>query len=110
MRELAPGVAALDRLDAVVSCVPGASGTTLGEAELRRLAPVVLDAAYVPRQTPLLADAQAAGCTTLEGVQMLFEQGCEQCAIWTHRDAPRIAILKALHALLEEREFGEVPS
>jgi len=44
--------------------------------------PAVLDAAYRPRQTKLLVDAQSHGCTVIEGVEMLIEQGFEQMRIW----------------------------
>ena len=64
----------LDRLDVIISCVPGSAGLSLPVEALRRLHPLVLDAAYRPRETPLLADARAAGCTAIEGIEMLFEQ------------------------------------
>ena len=107
--ELAGGVEAMERLDVLVSCVPGSAGLSLPPPLLRKLRPLVLDAAYRPRETPLLRDASAAGCTTLEGVEMLFEQGCAQCAIWTHRPAPRREIAEGLVAFLQRNDFGETP-
>ena len=47
--------------------------------ELQRLQPIVLDAAYRPRQTPLLSNAAASGCVTIEGIEMLFEQVRRMC-------------------------------
>jgi pentafunctional AROM polypeptide len=47
--------------------------------------PVVLDVAYRPRVTPLLAQAAAAGCATVEGVEMLVAQGLAALALWTGR-------------------------
>ena len=32
----------------------------------------------------------------VEGVEMLFEQGCAQCTIWTGKPAPRGAIAASL--------------
>jgi len=107
--ELHAGVAALQRLDVLVSCVPGTAELSPTPDELRRLQPIVLDAAYRPRQTPLLTNAAAAGCVTIEGIEMLFEQGCAQCEIWTHRAAPRREIAVGLAAFLAAKEFGPLP-
>jgi len=108
--DLEGGVDALPRLDLVVSCVPASSGLTLGDELLRRLRPIVLDAAYRPRDTPLLRAAVLAGCTTIEGVEMLFEQGCAQCEIWTHRPAPRREIAQGLVEFLKRNDFGDIPA
>merc|ERR1712159_112400 len=90
------GVAALERLDLIVSCIPGSAEVTLPVPVLRQKMPVVSDAAYRPRQTPLLRDAVDAGCVVIEGIEMLFEQGCAQCEIWTHRPAPRAEIARGM--------------
>ena len=42
----------------------------------------MLDVAYRPRETPLLAQARAAGCEVCEGVEMLVAQGVAAFAIW----------------------------
>ena len=110
MQELEPGVAALTRLDLVVSCVPASANLSLTDERLRKLGPIVLDAAYRPRDTPLLSAASAAGCVTIEGIEMLFEQGCAQCEIWTHRPAPRGAIAVGIKAFLESQAFGPLPA
>ena len=109
MLDLNEGAAALDRLDLVVSCVPGAAGLSPPEGVLRSQKPIVLDAAYRPRETPLLANAAAAGCVVIEGIEMLFEQGCAQARIWTHRTAPRGAIVKGLQTFTDSQEFGPLP-
>lgn len=82
---------------------------TLPVDELRRLQPIVLDAAYIPRETPLLRDATAAGCTTIEGIEMLFEQGCAQSELWTHRTAARREIAISLAGFLSSKQFGQLP-
>ena len=51
----------------------------------------------------------AAGCLCIEGVEMLFEQGCAQCEIWTHRPAPRGQIARGLEVFLNSKDFGEMP-
>merc|ERR1712039_338615 len=40
--------------------------------------------------------ALAAGCEVVEGGEMLFEQGCAQCELWTGKRAPREKIAAAL--------------
>jgi len=97
------------RLDIVVSCVPGSAEITLPRSVLAAK-PIVLDAAYRPRLTPLLGDARAAGCEVIEGIEMLYEQGCAQCNVWTHRPAPRSSIARGLAAFLEGQDFGPLPS
>jgi hypothetical protein len=47
--------------------------------------PVVLDAAYLPAETLLLAQAQAAGCPCVRGVDMLIRQGLAQARLFTQR-------------------------
>ncbi|KAL1529752.1 hypothetical protein AB1Y20_000688 [Prymnesium parvum] len=107
--ELHSGVAQLDKLDILISCVPATAGLSPSEAELKRLQPIVLDAAYRPPQTLLLTTAATAGCPTIEGVEMLFEQGCAQCEIWTHRVAPRREIAVSLASFLKDKDFGDLP-
>jgi len=57
---------------------------------------VVLDAAYKPAQTPLLALATkvAKSWTTVQGVEMLLEQGYNQFELWTGRTCPREIVAK----------------
>jgi pentafunctional AROM polypeptide len=95
----------LDSLDVlqsfqfVVDTVPGSSNFEFPSKALemlRRCRPVVIEAAYIPRRTAFVTQALAAGCEVVEGVEMLFEQGCTQCEIWTGRPAPRCAIAENL--------------
>eukprot|EP00656_Telonema_subtile_P029807 TRINITY_DN32882_c0_g1_i1.p1 TRINITY_DN32882_c0_g1~~TRINITY_DN32882_c0_g1_i1.p1 ORF type:complete len:286 (-),score=84.75 TRINITY_DN32882_c0_g1_i1:118-975(-) len=100
---------AVARLDAVMATIPGSAGFQLPAGVLDALRPVVIDAAYKSsdkgsRHTPLLLQAKDAGCAVVEGMEMLFEQGCAQCEIWTGQQAPRQAIASAL---LEARFSGE---
>ncbi len=57
---------------------------------------VVMDAVYTPLETRLLADAAAAGATTIDGAWMLLFQGVEAFEIWTGREAPVDAMNRAL--------------
>lgn len=49
---------------------------------------IVYDLVYAPRTTPLLARAEAAGCRTISGIQMLLEQALGQFRLFTGRDFP----------------------
>lgn len=105
--------AALGKLSAIhliVSCIPGAAGVSPSDELLTKFAPVVLDAAYMPRETPLLEAARRTGCVAFEGIEMLAEQAYAQCETWTGRKAPKHAILTALTAHLAQVNFGAVPA
>jgi 3-dehydroquinate dehydratase / shikimate dehydrogenase len=49
---------------------------------------IVYDLVYAPRMTPLLARAQAAGCTVIPGIRMLLSQALGQFRMFTGRDFP----------------------
>lgn len=61
---------------------------------------LVYDLTYNPRDTRLLREARAAGCETIDGLEMLIGQGARQFEIWTgeHPDigAMREAAIKKL--------------
>jgi len=63
---------------------------------------VVMDIVYSPLQTKLLSDAEAGGCRTINGLEMLLYQGVAQFELWTNRKAPvedmRRALLRAVAA------------
>ena len=56
---------------------------------LLRPAIVVFDAVYNPRRTKLLQEAAAAGCRTIEGIEMFLGQAYVQFELWTGQKAPR---------------------
>ena len=62
-----------------VSCVP---------AHLLHPGLAVMDIVYNPRETKLLADAQAAGCRTISGLEMFLYQAAAQFERWTGQPAP----------------------
>lgn len=74
---------ALARVDVVVSTIPAAAGFALPDHLVTREL-VVLDAAYMPPVTPMLAHAHARGATCVQGFEMLVEQAVEQFLRW-HR-------------------------
>lgn len=77
------------RSDAVQSIVPGGR-------ELFRPGQVVYDMVYNPLETPLLADAKAAGADTVSGIEMLIGQGARAFAIWTGSEMPVDTVRQAV--------------
>src|SRR5439155_380394 len=57
-------------------------------AKLHRPNTVVLDMVYEPLDTRLLRDAQQAGCTIVDGLEMLLAQAVAQFETWTGLEAP----------------------
>ena len=49
---------------------------------------LVMDLIYNPARTKLLRDAEAAGCTVLNGEVMLLNQGAASFTLWTGQPAP----------------------
>jgi 3-dehydroquinate dehydratase/shikimate dehydrogenase len=69
---------------------------------------LVYDLVYNPRPTRLLRDAAAAGCRTLDGLEMLVAQAVRQFAWWTgvtpEARVLRDAAQRRLHAMSTPRE------
>jgi shikimate dehydrogenase len=63
----------------------------------------VFDLVYRPKVTRLLAAARVLGCRTVEGVEMLVEQGARSFEIWTGVRAPIEAMRDAALEALEDR-------
>jgi shikimate dehydrogenase len=72
------------------SCVP---------ASLLHRDLTVMDIVYNPAETRLLADARAAGCRTISGLQMFLFQAAAQFERWTGRSAP----IEVMRTVLESR-------
>src|SRR5262249_53244315 len=49
---------------------------------------IVYDLVYNPIKTRLLTDAEAEGCKTVSGIEMLVAQGAAQFKLWTGSQAP----------------------
>ncbi len=49
---------------------------------------IVFDLVYLPAETPLLAQARAAGCLTIGGIEMLVAQAEKQFELWTGQPPP----------------------
>ncbi|MFO7544858.1 MAG: shikimate dehydrogenase [Trueperaceae bacterium] len=86
---------------------PAPDGDPLPEgADVRALptAAVVVDLVYRPGVTPLLARAEAAGLRRQNGVAMLVWQGALAFEAWTGRDAPVVAMRRAVEGALAQDE------
>lgn len=59
-------------------------------------AEAVYDVIYRPAETPLLAQASAAGCRTANGLGMLVHQGAKAFEIWTGQAAPLAVMRRAV--------------
>jgi len=76
--------------DLIVNATPvGMDGTTTPlDAALISSGQHVADLIYQPAETPLLRSASAAGASTMNGLEMLVQQGAIQFELWTGLSAP----------------------
>ncbi len=58
----------------------------------------VVDLAYGPRESALIALARRAGAKTVDGLEVLIHQGAATLEIWTQRSAPLAAMRRAARA------------
>ncbi|MBM5820165.1 MAG: shikimate dehydrogenase [Cyanobacteria bacterium K_DeepCast_150m_m2_101] len=103
---------ALAEADLVVNTTPvgmasasnpaAAEACPLSEPELSALQPssCVYDIIYTPRPTQLLQRAAARGCHSLDGLEMLVEQGAAALRLWSGRSDVPVAVMR--QALLEQ--------
>jgi shikimate dehydrogenase len=106
---------ALAEADLVVNTTPvgmaaagnpaAAERSPLTTAQLARLRHgcVVYDLIYTPRPTALLRQAAARGCRTIDGLEMLVQQGAASLRLWSaQEDVPVAAMRQAALAALAE--------
>ena len=65
---------------------------------------VVMDIVYAPMKTRLLQEAETAGCTIINGLEMLLYQGVAQFEIWTGKSAPVSVMREALARSLTQQK------
>jgi len=82
-------------LDLIISTVPGSAKFT-APAELLENKPVVFDVSYIPKWTSVLTQARDAGCQTIDGLEMLIQQGIEQARLWCHTEVAASDIADAV--------------
>ena len=63
-------------------------GETLVDPSLYRPGLVVADTVYNPRETRMIKEAAAAGCTVVGGIGMLLQQGVEAFRLFTGEEMP----------------------
>lgn len=102
----------------VVNCTPVgmASGSDpmasnqspLNPGQLDQLpaAATVYDLIYVPRPTALLAGAGARGCRTIDGLEMLVQQGAAALRLWSGVPAVPVAAMRAAAEAALARQSG----
>jgi len=77
--------------DVLINATPAGTGAA-GENPIAG-APLdgemVFDLVYAPAETRLLADARAAGCLTIGGLEMLVAQAERQFELWTGQKPPK---------------------
>ncbi|MCP9836352.1 shikimate dehydrogenase [Cyanobium sp. N.Huapi 1H5] len=72
------------------------------QVALLRPAATVYDLIYIPRPTTLLRQAAERGCRTIDGLEMLVQQGAASLRLWSGRpEVPVIAMRDAALARLE---------
>jgi 3-dehydroquinate dehydratase/shikimate dehydrogenase len=94
--------------DVLVNATPVGSVSALGEtpvpAALHRAGTVVFDMVYDPLETRFLQEAQAAGCTTVDGLEMLLAQAIGQFEAWTGLEAPADVFRSTAAFLAQEQK------
>ncbi len=87
----------------VIHCTPLGMAPQVEEtcvpAAMWRSNLTVMDIVYNPRETRLLKEAKAAGCRTIQGIEMFLSQAILQFELWTNQTAPA----DVMRAVLESR-------
>src|SRR5688572_11086927 len=93
--------------DVLINATPIGSGALAEEtplpSALHRPGTVVLDMVYDPLETRLLREAQAAGCTIVDGLEMLLAQAIAQFETWTGVEAP-VDVMRQTAAFLAQAQ------
>ena len=94
--------------DILINATPVGSASnpesTAVPARLHRPGTIVFDMVYDPLATRFLREAQAAGCTIIDGLEMLLSQAIVQFEAWTGLEAPVDAMKSAALYLVQEQE------
>ena len=97
--------------DLVVNCTPigmfpqiDTSPLSRPQIELLRVGAIVYDLIYTPRPTKLLQMAQAVGCQSIDGVDMLVGQGAVALELWLGQSVPIELMRASLIEILNQRD------
>lgn len=89
-----------DDFDIIINATPAGMAPNVNQtpvnSKLLRKGLVVFDIVYDPLETRLLREAKKAGCKTINGLEMLLEQGYAAFELITGRKAPRKAMRNAV--------------
>ncbi len=94
----------IENSDLLCNCTPigMSSETTPVPAILLRKDLVVFDAVYREGATVLIRDARRSGCETIDGIQMLVNQGASSFRLWTGIEPNRSAMLESVYRRIRE--------
>jgi shikimate dehydrogenase len=97
--------------DLVVNCTPigmfpqvDASPLSVPQIELLRVGAIVYDLIYTPRPTKLLQMAEANGCQSIDGVDMLVGQGAAALELWLGQPVPVELMRASLIEVLAKKD------
>lgn len=93
-----------DKIDVVIGTVPPTAQFVLPE-HLIHGDLIVVELVYHPRKTTLVQQAEKAKCQTVEGIELLLEQGLVQFKLFSRREAPRKEIVQQF---IEKYSQGEM--
>ena len=95
--------------DILINATPVGSSAAPSETPvpqaLHRPGTIVLDMVYDPLETRLLREARAAGCTAIDGLEMLLAQAVAQFETWTGLEAP-VEVMTAAAARIAQELRG----
>jgi shikimate dehydrogenase len=101
----------LSLADMVVNCTPigmfpriDASPLSVQQIELLRVGAIVYDLIYTPRPTKLLQMAEAGGCQSIDGVDMLVGQGAAALELWLGQPVPIELMRASLIEVLDKKD------
>ncbi len=89
-------------VDLALSSAPAAAVAAVAQ-KVAAAAPVVFDAIYDPWPTALASAADSAGCTVVNGLDLLAHQAVGQVALMTGREVPAEVLLTAGRQALTAR-------
>lgn len=98
-------IKSLEKYDILINATPVGmkpkTGKTPINTRILRKGIIVFDIIYEPLQTKLLRDAKRKGCKTINGLEMLLEQGFVGFKLFTGRNPPKKVMRKAILKVLK---------
>jgi len=82
-----------EKIDVVIGTVPPTAQFVLPDQLLHKEL-IVVELVYNPRKTALIQQTEKHQCQTVEGIELLLEQGLVQFKLFSRREAPRKEIVQ----------------